>query len=331
MAAATGQAMNAAALNDVRHGREPHAPMPRQEFQHQEHHLVDLEMFPIHKDVPALPAAMAQQPSSSQSPSQRFMQQQQPPVARSSTPHFLDVATTVRKFVHNQHDARKWYHQRAYKTPRETVDALVAAGLKKTLCPIDRLFMLAVLAGVFVAVGGTFALSMRFGLDPTASFTTQKLTLGICFSSGLLLIIMVGGELFTGNTMFLVVALLQRKISVWGVLYNWTVVYFGNFVGAVFGAFFLCWLPGIYAAEPFLSGVQNLALSKVSQNLGQLFVKAICANFMVCIGIFLATAAEDVTGKSLLQEGRQDPECGHIHCGEGRSHLGQSHSHATSS
>jgi formate/nitrite transporter len=211
--------------------------------------------------------------------------------------HFVDVATTVRKFVHSQRDARKWCHQRVFKTPRETVDALVAGGLKKTLFPVDRLLMLAILAGVFVAVGGSFALSMRFGLDPTASWTLQRLTLGICFSTGLFLIIMVGGELFTGNTMFLIIALLQKKISVWGLFYNWTVVYFGNWMGAVFGAFFLCWLPGIFATDPWLSGIQALTVSKVSMNFGQMFVRAICANFLVCIAIFLATAAEDVSGK----------------------------------
>lgn len=118
MAAAAGQPMEAAALNHVSHRLEPHAQLPRHEPQQQDHHLVDLEMAPVQKEVSqassrSLPAGMNPKPSSMplsafRPPSQRFMAQQPPPVARSSTPHFLDVATTVRKFVQTQRDARKW-------------------------------------------------------------------------------------------------------------------------------------------------------------------------------------------------------------------------------
>jgi len=154
------------------------------------------------------------------------------------------------------------------------------------------------MAGIYVGFGGMFALSVSQNL-PTTDPGFQKLILGILFSFALVLIIFLGGELFTGNTMYLTVGLLAGKVTPKQLLLNLSVVYFTNWLGCCLAAYFFGYLTELYTAEPYHTNVLALAEHKLQLAPGVVFLRAIPANWMVCVGVFLNLAAEDVGSKIL--------------------------------
>jgi len=193
---------------------------------------------------------------------------------------------------------RKQFHQKMFKTPKEIVQAISMAGEKKSQIPLDKLVILGFFAGVYVCFGGAFALIVSQGL-PDIAPGFSKLLLGLTFPTALLLIIIAGAELFTGNTMYLVVALLDGRVHWKGLVYNWIVIYISNFAGCVFAGYFFCYLTDIFAIDPWLTNLQHIGEVKTGYGWGVVFLKAIPANWLVCLAVIVAIGAEDMTGKIL--------------------------------
>lgn len=195
---------------------------------------------------------------------------------------------------------RKPFHYKLFKTPKETVQAVVAAAVKKTLNPIDVVFLLAVVSGFYIGFGGIFAISVSQGL-PNSDIGVVRLLNGICFSVALVFIVITGGELFTGNTMFMMMGIYQRKISPVSLAISWFVSFMGNWIGCVLSAYFFGYLTDLFAANtPYHTAVKAIAYNKVEViGTGQLFLRSIAANWLVCIAIFVGTSAEDIGSKIL--------------------------------
>ena len=113
-------------------------------------------------------------------------------------------------------------------------------------------------------------------------------------------VVMTGADLFTGNCMYMPAAWLQGKISLKRLARVWTVSYLSNFVGAVIMAYFFTYLCKVLRDEPWHTYALKLAWTKTAgQGWGVVFLKGIAANWLVCLALFLAIAADSVEGKIL--------------------------------
>lgn len=190
----------------------------------------------------------------------------------------------------------------------QSFDALIPAemaakaentGVRKAGLAFDKLLLLGVLAGAFIGLGAEFATVVTTGTAPVLGFGVTKLLGGLVFSLGLILVVVAGAELFTGNTL-IVMAYASRKISTWRLLRNWGLAYAGNFVGAVLTAYFL-FLSKQYTFNDGAVGVNALNTANAKCALAfwpALFLGVYC-NALVCLAVWLCFSARSTTDRIL--------------------------------
>ena len=190
------------------------------------------------------------------------------------------------------------------RTPAETIEAAEAAGMSKECRPLGRLMAGSALAGAYIALGGTLSLIIGFGFpEITASNPgLQRLLSGLVFPIGLMLVVVLGAELFTGNNALLVPPLIKRRLSAWQILRNWTLVWLGNFVGALAFAYFLVYVPGLTSAPCYADALSPMAVAKTGASFGVIFLKGIGANWCVCLAVWLALSGRRLGEKLLACE-----------------------------
>ena len=185
-----------------------------------------------------------------------------------------------------------------FKKPEEIAHASVAAGTAKTLISPDELLLLGFLAGAYIAFGGMLAVIVGKGVNTeTLGPGIGKLLFAGVFPVGLMLVVIGGSELFTGNCLLLPIAALKGDARWNGVFKNGMWVYLGNFIGSVFVAYFLATATGLFGADPWHAAIIKIAEGKVNLSWMKLFWRAVGCNWLVCLAIWLALAAEDVIGK----------------------------------
>ena len=185
-------------------------------------------------------------------------------------------------------------------TPKQTAEAALQAGLNKTALHHDpaRLLVLAIMAGCYIALGGTLSLIAGYGLGATADTPAiQKLASGATFPIGLILVVVLGAELFTGNNALLIPAFMHRHYKASTVAVNWTVVYLGNLVGAVAFTTLFTWGVGLTATEPYHSAAIAIGTAKTSMPWLTVLLKGIGANWCVCLGVWLALSGKTLCDK----------------------------------
>jgi len=157
-------------------------------------------------------------------------------------------------------------------------------------------FYLAVTAGMFISLAFVFYVTVTTGTEDIA-WGIRNLIGGGAFSLGLLLVVVVGGELFTSSTLTLIAKASQR-ITTTQMLKNWTVVYFGNYVGATF-LVFLIFFSGLHNADNGQWGLTalNIAQHKLHHSFTEAVALGILCNIMVCLAIWMAFGARSVTDK----------------------------------
>jgi formate transporter len=143
--------------------------------------------------------------------------------------------------------------------PDEMAKRAEYLGVRKAESPFLTTFTLAILAGAFIALGAIFATTVGTGTSAVWPFGVTKLITGLAFCLGLILVIVGGAELFTGNNL-IVMAWASGKVSTKGLLRNWTIVYIGNFIGS-FGTAILVALSRHYT---FGAGLIGTSASKPS-------------------------------------------------------------------
>ncbi|WP_350455045.1 formate/nitrite transporter family protein [Slackia heliotrinireducens] len=169
----------------------------------------------------------------------------------------------------------------------------VAIG-KTKLTPLST-FALAVMAGMLIATGATFMLLVKG--DTNLGFAASQLLGGLCFSLGLLCVIIAGAELFTGNCL-MVCAAADKKISWGAVLKNWGIVYVGNLVGSLLMVAIL--LGANYAGMAggaVGDAMINVANSKISLSPSAIFFRGIMCNWLVCLAVWMGFAGRTVIDK----------------------------------
>ncbi|MCG6201441.1 formate transporter FocA [Psychromonas antarctica] len=157
-------------------------------------------------------------------------------------------------------------------------------------------FYLAITAGMFISLAFVFYVTVTTGSQDLA-WGVKNFIGGIAFSLGLLLVVVVGGELFTSNTLTLIAKASQR-ITTMQMLKNWSVVYFGNFVGAIF-LVLLMFLAGMYKADHGQWGLTALMVAqhKLHHTFTEAVALGILCNIMVCLAIWMAFGARTITDK----------------------------------
>lgn len=156
------------------------------------------------------------------------------------------------------------------------------------------------MAGAYISLAGAASTMVAFNLlaDPD-TFGLGRCLAGGIFPCGLVLVMLAGAELFTGNTMMLL-PLAQRRISLVSVLRNWGIVYVANFVGAVAIAGLIYHSGQLNAGNGMLGGVAiNIAATKCQMTFGEAFLLGIFCNWLVCLAVWVAVAAKDTAGKIL--------------------------------
>lgn len=168
-------------------------------------------------------------------------------------------------------------------------------GVKKATMPFLPSFMLSVVAGGSIGLGAMYFIIML--ADPGLTFALQRMLGGVAFSLGLLLVMVGGAELFTGNNL-IVMAWANKQISTAAVVRNWVTVWFGNLVGSL-GLVALLYLAHIYAMNngEFGTALLKVAIGKVTPDGLTIFVKGILCNILVCLAVWLAYAGRTVVDK----------------------------------
>jgi formate transporter len=184
-------------------------------------------------------------------------------------------------------------------------------GVKKAALPALNMFILAILAGAFIAIGAIFATTVSAGsmsvkdAAGAAAFSTGlpygvvRLLAGLVFTVGLILVVVGGSELFTGNNL-IIMAFADRKVTLGGLLRNWVIVYTGNFVGSILTAY-IVFLGKQYSFGSGAIGLTALSIgeAKTSLTFIQAVALGIMCNALVCMAVWLCYSARSTTDKIL--------------------------------
>ncbi|MGD6815978.1 formate/nitrite transporter family protein [Metabacillus sp. 84] len=186
----------------------------------------------------------------------------------------------------------------AFLKPQQIAEKTIEAGVSKTKLTFPAILILGFLGGAFISLG--FLLDIRVvGNLPEEWGSFASLLGGAVFPVGLVLIVLAGGELLTGNIMAVSMAVYAKKISIKDLGINWLYVLLTNFAGALFVAYFFGHVVGLTETGPFLDTTVSMAGAKLDETFLQTFVSAIGCNWLVCLAIWLATGSEDAGGKIL--------------------------------
>jgi formate/nitrite transporter len=182
-------------------------------------------------------------------------------------------------------------------SPKETCNYVESVGIKKANNQFSQTLILGMLAGAFIAIGGFSAAMASHSIENVG---VAKLVSGIVFPVGLMLVLICGAELFTGNCL-LTVAYAQKKITLKKMLRNWMIVYFSNFLGA-FIIVVLLYYSGVLSTNGGKLGgyVIKVAANKCALTFTQAFTSGILCNFIVSLAVWGSYAAKDVVGKVVI-------------------------------
>lgn len=184
----------------------------------------------------------------------------------------------------------------SFYSPQEITEISAETGLKKSRQSMAALWVLGFLAGAFIALG--FLLDIRVTGSMPKDWGSFSTFIGASvFPVGLVLVVLAGGELLTGNMMTLPLAWFAKKISFGAVIKNWIIILIANFIGSIFVAYFFGHVVGLTETGPFLDKTVAIAQAKVGEGFWQSFVSAIGCNWLVALAVWLAYGAKDFAGK----------------------------------
>ena len=182
--------------------------------------------------------------------------------------------------------------------PAQVARKAETVGLTKAGMPTFDVFVLSVLAGAFIALGAIFATTVAAG-GAELPYGVVRLLAGLAFTLGLILVVVAGAELFTGNNL-IVMAWASRRVATVALLGNWAVVWIGNFVGAFATALI------VYVSEQYTFGggavgqtALGIAATKTSLGFVQAVALGILCNALVCLAVWLTYGAHTTTDKIL--------------------------------
>lgn len=181
--------------------------------------------------------------------------------------------------------------------PQEMATRAEYLGERKAEMPLLMMFSLAILAGAFIALGAMFATTAAAGTAGVLPYGIVRILTGFVFCLGLILVIVGGAELFTGNNL-IVMAWASGKVSSASLLRNWTIVYLGNFVGAIATAGI------VFMSNQYLFGGGSVGLTalgtanaKIQLGFIQAVALGVLCNILVCLAVWLTFSARSTIDK----------------------------------
>ncbi|MEV4343178.1 formate/nitrite transporter family protein [Actinoplanes sp. NPDC049596] len=196
------------------------------------------------------------------------------------------------------------------KEPPEIAQAAVAAGVKKADLRWDKTLIGGFLAGAYIAFGGLVAIAVSSGLDPRLWGSLPTLFTGAAFTLGLVLVLVAGSHLLTGNMLLVPMGAMRGRLSGRDVARNLTLVLAGNLAGAVFVAYFLAVQTGVIgdvgSDAGTTGGMAYERLAGIAEAKGlhesnwQIFLRAVGCNWLVCLAVWMSLAADTLSGKILV-------------------------------
>jgi len=182
--------------------------------------------------------------------------------------------------------------------PAEILDSDIEIAIGKAGGSFMRLFVLAITAGAFVAFAGHGSNMAAFNLlaNPE-TYGLGRVLVGAVFGTALMLVILAGGELFTGNTM-IIAAVMEKRVTIFKMLRNWIIVYIGNFVGAIVIVLMIV-NSGLLSSGGGMLGAVTLSTAVYKVNLSFLsaLLLGIMCNWIVCLAVWISFGADTMTGK----------------------------------
>ncbi|WP_371821202.1 formate/nitrite transporter family protein [Blastococcus sp. PRF04-17] len=192
------------------------------------------------------------------------------------------------------------------REPAEMAQVAAETGGKKTHRTWDRVLVSAFLAGAYISFGALVAITVSSGLDPDTWGTLPTLFMGAAFTLGLVLVLIAGSDLATGNMMLVPLGAMRGRIDVGDVVKNLTLVLLGNLLGALFVAFFLAVQTDVIgdAASEGSSlltyeRLAGIAEGKTGHSAWETFLRGVGCNWLVCLAVWMSLAAQSVSGKIL--------------------------------
>ena len=182
-------------------------------------------------------------------------------------------------------------------SPLEIAQNYVEIGIHKVRLSAFKMLVLGFFAGIFIGFAG---IASTVGGAAVENPSLSRLVSACLFPAGMAMVLVAGSELFTGNNL-IILALLEKKITLPQMLKNWVVVFLGNFIGAAFVAFMV-----VYGHTPDLLGgkladsVVNAALHRVNLTFMDSLLRGVLCNILVCIAVWAAFASKTVSGKLLM-------------------------------
>src|SRR4051794_33130176 len=195
------------------------------------------------------------------------------------------------------------------RQPAEIAAAAVAGGVSKVEVGAGKLLVGSFLAGAYIAFGGLVAIAVSSGLNPQTWGTLPTLFTGSVFALGLVLVVVAGSHLLTGNMMLVPIGAMAGQISGKDVAKNLTIVTIGNLAGSLFVAYFLAVQSGVIGGPTATPGtgaalmhtrLVGIAEAKgVTETAWQIFLRAVGCNWLVCLAVWMSLGAKDIAGKIL--------------------------------
>ncbi len=184
--------------------------------------------------------------------------------------------------------------------PAEILDVTIDTSEVKAAGSVRRLFILGILAGAFIAFAAEGSNMAAFNLfaDPS-TYGLGKVLAGAVFGTGLMMVVLAGGELFTGNAMMLA-GVCEKRIKIGRMFRNWIIVYAGNFAGSLLIALMITHSGILGSGEDMLGAVTlKIAAGKVNLGFMQAFFLGIMCNWLVCVAVWLSYGTSSMPGKIL--------------------------------
>jgi formate/nitrite transporter len=193
------------------------------------------------------------------------------------------------------------------REPQEMAQVATEIGAKKSHRTWDRVLVSSFLAGAYISFGGLVAVTVSAGLDSAIWGTLPTLFTGTAFTLGLVLVLIAGSDLATGNMMLVPLSAMRGKIGMGDVARNLTLVLLGNLIGALFVAFFLAVQTGVIGGpgDDGSGGLTYARLAEIAQGKAtghtawETFLRAVGCNWLVCLAVWMSLSAQSVAGKIL--------------------------------
>lgn len=183
-------------------------------------------------------------------------------------------------------------------TPSEITSAVISISIRKVKNKKINQFILAILGGVFIAFAAEGSNMAAFNLLlNTDTYGLGRALAGLIFGTGLMLVVIAGAELFTGNSLILA-GIFARKVKIEKMLSNWLIVYLGNLIGSVFIAFLIVESGLLNSGDSGLGAITlKIAVNKVSLNFMPAFYLGIMCNWLVCLAVWMSYGSKNIIGK----------------------------------